>query len=188
MREHVGPRDFFDTLRTYARMHTRGRAAGHPAAEPFIGESFHPDGGFWLTRELMFRHHHGDKRRGDHYFHSSYCDLVLSGLVGISIQLEPISLAHAPPSDSAAALSPAPAPRPRAATLSVEPLFLPEQLSYFAAAGVRLRDKAVEVLYDRDGSHYGGAPGLAVWLDGELVARSPRLERLAVPGVLLDVE
>ena len=39
-------------------------------------QSFHGDDGYWLTRRLMHQRRHGDRNRGDHYFHSSFADLV----------------------------------------------------------------------------------------------------------------
>ena len=62
----VGKRDFLHTLTTYARMMTRGRAQGVTAGDPFVGESFHPDDGYWLTRELLHQRRAGDRDRGDH--------------------------------------------------------------------------------------------------------------------------
>ena len=167
-RAAVGPSDFFDLLKSYAHMHTRGRARGVPEGESFVGESFHPDDGYWLTRELLYQRRQGDRNRGDHYLHSSFADIVLGGLVGLHVILD----APAPfPGDGA----------PSQATLIVEPLFVPgEQLSSFAAGGLRIRGQEVEVAFDVDGTRYGGSAGLAVWLDGRLAAHSPKLSRLAV--------
>lgn len=151
---HLAPSDFADFLRTYAQMHTRGAARDVEPGEPFVGESFHGDEGFWYTRELMYRRRHGDRRRGDHYFHSSYCDLVLSGLVGLHVRMA--------------------AGR---ATLVLSPLFAPGQISWFSAAAVRVLSHDVDVAYDADGSRYGGV-GLAVWVDGTLVARRRTLGEL----------
>ena len=154
----VGPSDFFRLLNTYAMMHTKGTARAHPQGEPFIGESFHPDDGYWYTRELMFQRKMGDKKRGDHYLHSSYIDLVLSGLVGLHVVLN----------DSAKA------------RLVVEPLFVSgEQLTWFAASNVRVRGHDVDVAFDADGTRYGKT-GLAVWIDEELAAHSAELRRLEV--------
>ena len=65
---HLGLHTYAD----YARMHTRGRAREVAEGEPFVGESFHPEGGYWLTRELLYQRRQGDRKRGDHYLHSSY--------------------------------------------------------------------------------------------------------------------
>lgn len=78
---YLRPSHFFEFLAQFARMHTRGAADGVARGEPFVGESFHGDDGYWLTRRLMHKRRFGDKNRGDHYFHSSFADLVLAGLV-----------------------------------------------------------------------------------------------------------
>ena len=65
--------------------------------------------------------------------------------------------------------------------LVVEPLFMPmRQLKHFVAVGVRVHGHEVDVAFDVDGTRFGGAPGLAVWLDGRLAARTKTLRRLEV--------
>ena len=162
-RHGATPAAFADHLRTYARMHTRGAAEDVAAGVPFVGESFHPDDGFWLTRRLMFqRKMHEEKRRGDHYFHSTYVDNVLSGLVGLRVEL-----------DDAADIT--------SARLVVQPLFAADQFAYVAATRVLVRGRDVAVAWDRDGSRYGGRAGLSVWVDGRAAAHSPEPRRLEVP-------
>ena len=200
VRPHLRPADFGDYLLQYARMHTRGRADEVPFGEPFVGESFHPDEGYarphapspahhpprtrpsqprlarmpdgsrpryWLTRRQLFRGRHGDRRRGDHYFHSSFADLVLSGLVGVRVDDEP-------PLGGAGG----------AATLVVQPLFLPAQVPWFRVERLLLRGREVAISWDADGSKYGQGAGLAVWVDGERVGCAEALEPLVLRGVL----
>ena len=166
---HLRVRQYFDFLAQYARMHTRGAAEEVAPGEPFVGESFHGDGGYWLTRRLMFERRHGDKRRGDHYFHSSFCDLVLAGLVGIDVD-DQWGAADGIGEGGTAS-------RP---TLVVHPLFEASQLSYLRASRVRVRGRDVEVTWDVDGTRYKGPVGLAVWVDGRLRAHSHQLLRLTV--------
>ena len=92
----VGPSDFFELLGDYARMHTRGRAREVAAGSPFVGECFHPEDGYWLTRELLHQRRQGDRRRGDHYLHSSFADVVLGGLVGVRVGRGPRSIGPRP--------------------------------------------------------------------------------------------
>ena len=54
-------------------------------------------------------------------------------------------------------------------------------LRWFAARHMPVQGRLVDVAYDADGSRYGGGAGLAVWVDGELVASAPTLRRLVVP-------
>lgn len=184
----VGKAAFADALMVFGRMHTRGRAAGVASGEPFVGESFHPDDGYWLTRELLHRCHAADRNRGAHYLHSSFADLVLGGLVGIHVELgDEIAKAEAAEAgrsaeDEYGAGGEGPKQLgPMAAQLVVDPLFEPSQLPWLHVAGVLVRGREVAVVYDRDGTRFGKGKGLAVWLDGALVAQARAPRRVVVP-------
>jgi hypothetical protein len=98
--------------------------------------------------------------RSHHYYHSSYVDLIISGLIGI---------------------------RPRAdAVLEVNPLVPRDPddanaLAWFALENVPYHGHLVAVIYDRDGSHYHRGAGLQLFVDGRRVAQAPALARLTVP-------
>ena len=51
--------------------------------EPWIDEDLHPDTGVWLAREIMRESGREDKERGIHYNHSTFIDLVITGVCGI---------------------------------------------------------------------------------------------------------
>ncbi|GAA4780654.1 hypothetical protein GCM10023219_30890 [Stakelama sediminis] len=95
--------------------------------------------------------------RSHHYYHSSYDDLIISGLVGI---------------------------RPRADdVLEVNPLVPrdpkdPNALPWFALEHVPYHGHLIDVVYDRDGSHYHRGAGLRLFVDGRRVAHAPALTRL----------
>ena len=59
-----------------------------------------------------------------------------------------------------------------------EPLFEPEDLAWFCADGVRLGDRFVTLLWDRDGTRYGKGPGLRLLVDGEEKASAPGIGTL----------
>ena len=66
---YVTRRDFFDAMQTYARGHRKD-------GKPYIGEYFDEITGDWLIT--------GPKAaRSRDYNHSTFCDLVIRGLVGI---------------------------------------------------------------------------------------------------------
>lgn len=215
----VGRADFARLLATFAKMHTRGAARGVSPGAPFVGESFHGDDGYWLTRELLFQRRAGDKRRGDHYLHSSYADLVLGGLVGIHIAYAQTAADVASPSSSTIArkgganhdrvtkaadhqvdLEAMPYSKRSPTYLVVDPLFEPSQLSWFVATAIRVHNREVAISWDdgtkarrRRRANASAQPathnaddahdvpdGLAVWVDGELVAHTLELERLQI--------
>ena len=131
--------DYFRLLETYTLdQRRRGR--------PYVAESANPDNGSWEGANSFYH--------SEHYFHSGYVNLVVTGLAGLR-------------------------PRPDD-TLEVKPL-APDDWPYFALDGVAYHGHQVAVVWDRDGSRYRRGRGLMLWVDGRLAARAPRLERLAAP-------
>ncbi len=63
----VTPADYVDLLGIYARSHRKD-------GRPYLAEALHPDTG-------SFEGHDG-YNHSEHYFHSAYCDLVITGLIG----------------------------------------------------------------------------------------------------------
>ena len=71
--------DFTRLLLTYAYSHR------DTDGTPYIDENMDPDTGIWLAREIMREWNRPDKdaTRGVHYNHSSFIDLVMTGICGI---------------------------------------------------------------------------------------------------------
>jgi hypothetical protein len=134
--QHVTKADYYQLLRTYSLTHRK-------AGRPYLAEAANPDTGSW---EGYDAYHHSE-----HYFHSAFCDLVVTGLVGIKPRDDEV--------------------------LEVQPL-APDEWDYFALDGVAYRGREVAVVWDRLGTRYGLGPGLHLVVDGRKLASSPRLERL----------
>ena len=101
-------------------------------------------------------------RQGYRYLHSSFLDLVLSGVAGL-----------APAAASARAL--------RVAPLQV-PAGQPGAPAWWCADGLVVGGRRVTVLWDADGSRYGRGAGLSVLLEGALAAHSADAQgELSVP-------
>jgi hypothetical protein len=132
----IAKADYFKLLRTYARTHRKD-------GRPYIAEAAHPDTGSWEG--------HDSYNHSEHYFHSAYCDLIVTGLVGL---------------------------RPRDDdTVEVNPL-TPDEWEWFALDDVPYRGRILSIVWDRTGTRYGRGPGLHVLADGQVIASSPRLGRL----------
>ncbi len=131
--------DYLRLLRVYTRtQRLQGR--------PFIAEAANPDNGSWEG--------HNSYYHSEHYFHSGYVDLIITGLAGL---------------------------RPRAdSLLEVNPL-APDEWPYFALDGVAYHGHLVSIVWDRDGTRYHRGAGLTLLVDGRTVARAPRLGRLTAP-------
>jgi hypothetical protein len=50
---------------------------------PWIDENLNPTNGDWIARTLLKQRGSEIPERGKDYNHSTYCDLVISGLVGL---------------------------------------------------------------------------------------------------------
>ncbi|MBR6762599.1 MAG: hypothetical protein IKM13_02485 [Clostridia bacterium] len=69
--------DFMDMLLTYAYSHR------DEDGTPWLDENMDPDTGEWLARKILREWNRDDKDRGRHYNHSTFIDLVMTGICGI---------------------------------------------------------------------------------------------------------
>jgi hypothetical protein len=140
--ELVSKKDYVKLLNIYAKTHRKN-------GRPYIAEAAHPDTGSWEG--------HDSANHSEHYFHSGYVDLIITGLVGL---------------------------RPRDDDkIEVNPL-APEDWNYFALDDIPYRGRRLAIFWDKDGNRYGRGAGLQVLVDGKEFARSKKIERLVatVPG------
>ena len=146
-------------LLTFARQHTRSTATNdtaRPLGSGHIFENIHPDLGYWNNRARMYWSDNPQRNMGDDYLHSTFCDLVLGGLIGI--RPEPNGTVHVRP------LVPASA-----------------NWDHFAADHVLVHGKVLSVVWDASGQHYGRfGRGLIVLVDGDVAARRDSLGELIV--------
>jgi hypothetical protein len=134
--EHVTREDYAALLRQYAQAQRKN-------GTPYIAEAADPFTGSWEGHDTYYH--------SEHYFHSSYVDLVITGLAGI---------------------------RPRADdSLEVHPL-IPDAWDFMALEDVMYRGRKVSVYWDRDGKRYGRGAGLSLFVNGRRIAQSPTRTRL----------
>jgi hypothetical protein len=135
--EVVTNADYLKLLQTFARTHRKN-------GKPYIAEAAHPDTGSWEGHD-SFNH-------SEHYFHSNFADLVITGLVGM---------------------------RPRDDdVLEVIPL-APPSWDYFALDEVPYRGHRVSIVWDRTGERYAFGKGLHLLVDGKESASSTTLQQLS---------
>jgi hypothetical protein len=133
---YVNDSVYFKLLETYVEsMHYRGR--------PYVGEYLDPATGYWLK---------GNEERSRYYNHSTFCDLVISGLVGL---------------------------RPRADdVIEVNPLIPQNKWDWFCLDNVLYHGKNLTIFWDKTGKKYHKGIGFHLWVNGKEVAKSEKLERL----------
>ncbi len=117
---------------------------------PWVDEDLNPFTGVWQARAMKIRKgiYYG---RGDHYNHSTYADLVITGLVGL---------------------------RPRAGdTIEVNPL-APPAWDWFCLDQAPYHGHLVTIVWDRAGNRFGLGQGLRILVDGREAASAPGLGKL----------
>jgi hypothetical protein len=149
----ITPADYFKTFQIYTKSQHIQLEDGRVI--PWIDENLNPYTGEWWARKrkILKGTFYG---RGDHYNHSGYADLVITGLVGI---------------------------RPRADDgIEVNPL-VPGAWDWFCLDRVPYHGRHLTILWDRDGKHYKKGSGFRIYADGREIARSLEPKHLlASPG------
>lgn len=110
---------------------------------PYIGEYLDEVTGYWLM---------GDRERSRYYNHSTFNDLMISGLIGLRPRMDN--------------------------TIEVNPLIPQDKWDWFCLDNVSYRGHNISILWDKDGTRYHRGKGLQVMVDGKTVGRSETLGRL----------
>lgn len=131
--------DYYQMLLQYAKSHYRTKDDG--SVVPWIDENMHPYDGRWLARDILeswdWPADKGGCERGKDYNHSLFCDLVLSGLLGIGVEN---------------------------GTFIAAPL-IPDSWDYFKVENLWLDGCKYRIVYDKDGTHYNLGTGLLIQKD-----------------------
>ena len=136
--KYVTRADYLKLLHNYAVSHRK-------QGRPYLAEALHPDTGSFEGHDAY--------NHSEHYFHSGYCDLIITGLVGLKAQDGDM--------------------------LSVDPL-APAEWDYFAIDDVPYRGHRLAIVWDRTGARYALGAGLHILADGKSIASSPTLGKLSV--------
>ena len=132
----VSAHDYFNAFLTYTRSH---RFNG----QPYLGEYLDETTGAWLK---------GRQERSHCYNHSTFADLLITGVIGL---------------------------RPRADDIvEIHPLLPAETWGWFCLDGVKYHERMLTIFWDKDGSRYRRGSGFVVLADGREIAKSDKLERI----------
>lgn len=144
--------DYGVLLHQYAAAHRLLKDDGSAAS--WVDEDWDPFTGEWLCRTIFRLQKAKDRyNRGEDYNHSSYMDLVISGLCGVNPRLD--------------------------GKLDVKPLAT-RHWRYFRLANVACQGHDVTITWDRDGTYYGKDSGFYVVVDGVERFRSAKLESVTL--------
>ena len=110
---------------------------------PYIGEYQDEVTGYWLK---------GDQERSRYYNHSTFNDLIITGLIGL---------------------------RPRQDNvLEVNPLIPADKWDWFCLDNISYQGKNITVVWDKTGDKYQLGKGFYILVNGKLVAKSDKLQKL----------
>ena len=128
--------NYFDLLETYVEsQYYRGR--------PYIGEYLDEKTGYWLK---------GDEERSRYYNHSTFNDLIITGLVGL---------------------------RPgEGDTIEINPLLPANKWDWFCLDNVLYHGKIITIIWDRTGLKYKKGKGLGVFSNGKKIACAEGLTKV----------
>ena len=118
---------FFKQMQLYTEsQHHRGL--------PYIGEYLDEKTGAWLM---------GDRERSRYYNHSTYNDLIITGICGLRPQLD--------------------------GSIVINPLLPKDIWPWFCLDGIRYRGHTLTIVWDSDGQRYHQGRGLTLMIDGRPV-------------------
>lgn len=130
--------DYVRQLQIFSKSHRK-------EGRPYLAEALHPDTG-------SFEGHDG-YNHSEHYFHSSFNDLVITGLVGLKSSATD--------------------------QLEIDPL-APPDWPWFALDDVPYHGQRLSIYWDKDGTRYNKGSGLFVLADGREIAKSSTLSKITV--------
>jgi hypothetical protein len=113
--------------------------------KPYIGEYLDETTGEWLK---------GKQERSRYYNHSTFADLVITGLVGLRLADGDV--------------------------VQLQPLLSESTWDWFCLDGLRYHGKDLAILWDRDGSRYKKGKGLTLMAEGKVLGHRDELGKLAV--------
>lgn len=151
--------DYLTLLTQYSRSHRIYLENGNTVS--WIDENINPYTGDWISRtrlkndfETPWPKNKGGEERGKDYNHSSFNDLIITGLIGIRPSMDD--------------------------QLIINPLVPKDSWEYFCLDDVFYKGKSVSVCYDRSGKRYNKGIGFFIYVDGKEVHSSPQPEKVVI--------
>lgn len=134
--KYVTREDYLKLLHIFAASHRKD-------GKPYLAEALNPDTGSFEG--------HDSYNHSEHYFHSSFNDLVITGLVGLKTRDDDI--------------------------LEIEPL-APSDWQWFALDDLSYRGHRLSIYWDKNALHYNRGKGFNVLCDGKKLVSAAGLGKL----------
>ena len=116
---------------------------------PYIGEYLDEVTGYWLK---------GDQERSRYYNHSTFNDLMITGLIGLRPRLDD--------------------------TIEINPLIPADKWDWFCLDNVLYHGHNLTILWDKNGDRYHCGKGLRIFVNGKEAGHADTLTRLVCENAL----
>lgn len=151
--------DYYELLRKYSHSHHRITDSNDTIC--WIDENINPYTGDWISRTRLkqwgngtWSASKGGTERGKDYNHSSFCDLIITGLIGI----QPLE------NDS----------------LSISPLIPDNKWEYFCLDNLPYQGKTITVIYDKTGMQYRQGKGFIVFVNNKVIKQVDTIQKTTI--------
>jgi hypothetical protein len=144
--------DYVDLFLKYTNSHQLQTKDG--ATVPWIDENLNPYTGDWIARTMLMSKGAKPGERGKDYNHSTYIDLLITGLIGLKPRCDDV--------------------------LEVDPLLPKGRWDYFCLDQVPYHDRQLTIIWDSTGRKYPLGKGFIVLVDGREIARADGLSKIEV--------
>ncbi|MBE5786354.1 MAG: hypothetical protein E7324_02305 [Clostridiales bacterium] len=133
--------DFGELMKRYVKCHS---LTENGVTKMWIDENLHPYTGDWMARTMLRDRKQPPLERGKDYNHSTFADLVITGVAGLQPAADDI--------------------------VRIDPICTAQWLPYFALEGVAYHGASLDIIWDQTGDVYGRGHGLSLYIDGRLAA------------------
>lgn len=156
--EFITKKDYLDLLKIYSNSH---RISGNKDTICWVDENINPYTGDWISRTRLkswkdgtWDNSKGGVERGKDYNHSSFCNLVISGLMGIR------------PQDDG--------------SIVINPLIPDDCWDYFCLDDVSCQGKIITVIFDKKGTKYGKGKGFMIYVNNKCLSHTATVQKIII--------
>lgn len=148
----VSRNDFMELISQYSNSQRRITEKGDTVC--WIDENLNPFTGDWITRTTLKARRAKPSERGKDYNHSTFCDIIISDLIGIIPDMTD--------------------------TLKIKPLIPEDYWNYFCLDNLKYHNKIISIIWDKNGKKYKKGRGFLIFVDGKLRYKSKKIEDVAI--------
>jgi len=146
----VTRKDYFDQFLIYTNSQKLQKENG--LTVPWIDENLNPYTGDWIARTMLKRKKEEYVERGKDYNHSTYVDLLISGLIGLRPRMDNI--------------------------IEINPCLPENTWDYFCLDRIPYKGNQLTIIWDKTGNRYSFGKGLTILSNGEIIQKSENLNKI----------